>query len=210
MDEATILHPGRGRGRKREGPAILVNNAGHRVVKTKRGAYVRVENYAVVNTRTMEEVIGRMTQPELRRCIDLESASPTRRQKMLIRLTHVLCTLERTEKINLIKQTVPVQPAGARRHTVPMIEAAALRTFGVSTKGASKGRQRRAGGSSYRSVLTARMKRRKAEFEQAAAEQVRLHGPLSRRDRDRLRQNAGDHFEQGNPCRVCGAVSHQE
>src|SRR5260370_1041250 len=109
----------RGRARLKEGPPILINNAGHRVIKTKRGAYVRVENYAVVNHRTMEQVLGRMSQPEIRRAIDLEQANPQRRRKLLIRLTYVLKTLEREKALDLIRRTVPAQlPRQGRYFTI--------------------------------------------------------------------------------------------
>jgi hypothetical protein len=206
MPNEATTHPGRGRGRKRlkEGPPILIDAWESRVVKTKRGK-MRIENYAVVNARTLEEVIGRMSAPELRRALDLEQANPLRRRKLLLRMTHVLGTLEREQKLDEIRRTVPAQlPRQGRVHSVGEIEAAALRTFGPSTQGPSKGKPRRANGSSYRSTLTKKLHQRKAAFESAAAEQVRLHGPLTRRDRDKLRRMAGDHM-CGNPCQICGA-----
>jgi hypothetical protein len=201
-DEVTT--PGRGRGRKRlkDGPPILAHDSGRRVVKTKRGRYVYVESYALVNARTLEEVIGRLTAPELRRCLDLEWANPTKRRKILLRLTTVLYTIQRTEALELIRRTVPAQPPRlGRKFTVAQLERSALATFGPSTR---TGKPRRCKGSSYRSTLTKRLHQRKAEIEAAAAAQVAAHGPLSRRERDELRRQAGDHF-CGNPCRICGA-----
>ena len=94
MPDEANKHPGRGRGRKRleEGPPILIDAWERRVVKTKRGK-IRIEHYAVVNARTLEEVIGRMSQPENRRAIDLEQANPLRRRKLLLRMTHVRALL---------------------------------------------------------------------------------------------------------------------
>jgi hypothetical protein len=205
-DEAVIAHPGRGRKRIKEGPAILIDAWERRVVKTPRGQ-LRVEDYCLVNARTLEDVIGRLSAPELRRCIDRESASPTKRRHFLLRLTTVLFNLQRKEALEIIRRTVPPQlPRQGRYFTIARLEQSALATFGPSTQGLSKGKPRRADGSSYRSTLTKKLHQRKEAFESAAAKQVRLHGPLSRRERDALRKAAGDHM-CGNPCRTCGASS---
>ncbi len=205
-DQATTAgRSGRNRRRAKDGPPILAHDSGRRVVKTKRGRYTYVETYACVNARTLEEVIGRLTAPELRRCLDLEWASPTKRRKVLLRLTTVLYTLQRTEALDVIRRTVPAQlPRLERKFTVTQLEQSALRTFGPSTRGPSKGKPRRSNGASYRSTLTKRMHQRKAEIEAASVEHVAAHEPLTRREREELRKAAGDHF-CGNPCRICGA-----
>jgi hypothetical protein len=79
-DEVTTQPRRRGRKRLKESPAILVHDSGRRVVSTPRGRHTYVEAYTLVNVRTLEEVIGRLTAPELRRCIDQESASPTKKK----------------------------------------------------------------------------------------------------------------------------------
>jgi hypothetical protein len=209
MDEITtnLARRGRGRTRLKDGPPILVHDNGRRVVRTKKGKYLLVENYAVVNHRCMEEVLGHMTQAEIRRAMDLEHANPLRRRRLLLRMTTVLHTLMRNEALDTIKRTIaPQLPRQGRRHTVPQMEQAALATFGPATRGPTKGKPRRSKGSSYRSTLTKRMRERKAEIEAAYAAQVALHGPLTKRARQELRRLAGDHF-CGNPCRICGSTS---
>src|SRR6266851_4905521 len=127
-----------------------------------------VEDFAIVNHRTLESVIGRLRQPELRRCLDREWADPMRRRKLLIRLTDVLHTRQKQEAIALIKNTVAAQvlPRQGRVHTVPQMERAALRTFETLNR---FGKPRRDKGASYRSTLTKRMHQRKAELEDASA-----------------------------------------
>lgn len=141
------------------------------------------------------------TQPELRRMLDIESANPRRRRSTLLRLTGRLCKLERDEKMNAIKNNV--QPKSRtdypRRplHTVPEIEEAALRAFQPRRNKAGELVERFKGGASYRSTLTKKMRERRAALEVAALEGARTKGRnhLTRREREALRKQAGDHFE---------------
>jgi hypothetical protein len=144
MPDQVQPHRGRGRKRLRDGLPILVHDSGRRVVRTKRGRYIYVETYACINARTLEEMIGRLTAPELRRCIDQEQASATRRRKILLRLTYVLFTLQRSEALDIIRRTVPAQlPRLGRKFTVAQLERSALATFGPNTR---TGKPRRAKG----------------------------------------------------------------
>jgi hypothetical protein len=211
MDETA--HPGRDRRRLKDPMPILVNNAGHRVVKTKRGHYLRVEHYAVINARTLEEVLGRMPAPEIRRAIDIEQANPLRRRKLLIRLTYVLHNLQREEAIANIMNTVPAQlPRQGRYFTIARLERSALATFGPNTR---TGKKRRANGSSYRSTLTKKIRERKAALEADAIVRTRASGRthLTKRERLALTKAAGDHMHDtiavGETCPLCGEVKQE-
>lgn len=191
---------------------ILSHEDGRRYVKVS-GRRIWIETYALSSSQRFESVYRQITQPELRRMIDIESANPRRRRSTLLRLTGRLCKLERDEKMNAIKNNV--QPKSRtdypRRpiHSVPEIEAAALRTFDELNR---FGKPRVEGGSSYRSTLTQKMKERRAKFEGEALAEARAKGRnhLTRRERDELRKQAGDHFHDqlnaGELCELCNQV----
>jgi hypothetical protein len=212
VDEAQP-HRGRGRRPKESGPPIVEHDNGRRFVRAIVGGKVRlypIESYCVVNARRLEEVLGRMSQPEIRRAIDSEQANPMRRRKLLLRLTEVLHTRQKQEALEIIRRTVPAQlPRQGRKHTVAQIEAAALRTFEDNPR---TGKPRRANGASYRSTLTKLMRQRRAEYEATALADARAKGRdhLTRREREELRRRAGDHFHDhlnaGELCGLCHEV----
>ena len=97
-----------------------------------------------------------------------------------------------------------------RLHTVPEIkEPAALKTFEPRRNKAGELVERFKGGASYRSTLTKKLRERKTLFEAAALADARARGRdhLTRRERDELRKQAGDHFHnQLNAGELCGSA----
>lgn len=99
--------------------------------------------------------------------------------------------------------------------TVPEIEAAALRTFEPRRNKAGELVERFKGGASYRSTLTKKMRERRAQFEADALADARAKGRdhLTRREREDLRRQAGDHFHEhlvaGELCELCNEVMEE-
>jgi hypothetical protein len=192
---------------------IVAHESGHRYVKVA-GRRIWIETYGLSSSQRFEGVYRQLTQPELRRMIDIESANPRRRRSTLLRLTGRLCKLQRDELMAAIRNNVapksrtdyPRRPL----HTVPEIEAAALRTFEPRRNKAGELVDRFKGGASYRSTLTKKMRERRAAFEAAALEEARAKGRdhLTKREREALRKQAGDHFEpeDGGPCNLCAPL----
>jgi hypothetical protein len=189
---------------------ILSHESGRRYVNVA-GRRIWIEAYALSSSQRFESVYRKLTQPELRRMIDIESANPRRRRSTLLRLTGRLCKVERDEKMNAIKSNVapksrtdyPRRPL----HSVPEIEAAALRTFEPRRNKARELVERFKGGASYRSTLTKKMRERRAALEATALADARAKGRnhLTRRERENLRRIAGDHWHgQLNTGELCG------
>jgi hypothetical protein len=219
MADEVQLHRGRGRPPKQT-PQIITLNSGRRAIKVIAGGKVRlypIEQYAVVNHRRMEDVLGRMTQPEIRRALDLEWGSPTKRRAILLRMTDVLFSQQKREALEVIRKNVPAQlPRQGRRHTLAQMESAAMATFGPATQGRTKGKPRRKGGSSYRSTLTKRMRERRAEYEREAIDRMKADGrtKLSKAERLELKRKSGDHFHDGMTagelCELCGEIVEEQ
>jgi hypothetical protein len=195
--------------------AIFSHDNGRRYVKIA-GRRIWIETYALSSSQRFESVYRQLSQIELRRALDIEWSNPRRRRSTLLRLTGRLCKLERDEKMNAIRNNVasksrtdyPRRPL----HTVPEIEAAALRTFEPRRNQAGELVERSNNGTSYRSTLTKRMRERRAEFEGAALAAARAKGRdnLTKREREDLRRQAGDHFHDhvsaGELCEICNEV----
>lgn len=192
---------------------ILCHENGRRFIKiASRRTWI--ETYCLSSSQRFESLYRQLSQPELRRMIDAEFANPRRRRSTLLRLTGRLCRLERDEKMNAIRNSVrpksrtefPRRPL----HTVPEIEAAALRTFEPRRTKAGELVERSKNGASYRSTLTKKLRERRAEFETAALADARAKGRdhLTKREREALCKQAGDHFEpeDGSPCKLCAPV----
>lgn len=196
-------------------PIIVAHESGRRYVKIA-GRRTWIETYGLSSSQRFERVYRQLTQSEIRRMIDEEFANPRRRRSTLLRLTGRLYKLLRDEAMTAIRNNVlpksrtdyPRRPL----HTVPEIEMAALRTFEPRRTKTGELVERRYGGSSYRSTLTKKLKKRRAEFEAAALADARAkgRGHLTRREREELRKRAGDHFHDhlnaGELCGLCHEV----
>ena len=198
---------------------IFSDESGRRYIKVA-GRRIWIETYCLGSSQRLESLHRQLTQPELRRMIDLEFANPRRRRSTLLRLTGRLCKLERNEKMNAIKNSVapksrtdyPRRPL----HTVPEIEAAALRTFEPRRNKAGELVKRSNNGASYRSTLTRKMRERRGQLEAAALTDAKAKGRdhLTRREREALRKQAGDHFHDamvaGQFCELCNEMVEEQ
>jgi hypothetical protein len=176
-----------------------------RFVKTSAGP-VRIESFALRNWRALHKVLGRMTAPEIRRAIDMESGGK-RRLQLLLRLTSRLCEINRREAMAAVRLTAPKR-SGARgegrpKLTTVQIEARIFALFGQDETSKAVNEIKR---------LKQLLKRRQAEATAAAiaAGDASERGHLSKRALRKFRQETGDHTHKNVPdgaqCKICGEL----
>ena len=198
-----------------EEPVIVTHENGRRFVRLSKGRELWIETYCLSSSQRLEQLFKTLSQVEIRRMLDAEWKKP-RRRSTLLRLTGRLCKLDRDEKIASIKSNVASKSRTGyprRPRMIPLeVEAAAMRTFEPRLNKSGGLVERYANGSSYRSTLTKTLRARRREFEAAALAGARAEGRsrLTKREREELRKQAGDHFHEGlvagELCELCNEV----